>query len=161
MSRQGRVMIVGPRRLFQIVGGVVLVVALVAGGLSLRRADSSMSMQASTQAFDLSKQPAQIVDLYRFVEGSPSLAAVIPCYCGCGPSPNLGHESLLDCFILPDGSGYESHAALCAICTGEADDIRRLSAEGTESAAIRTWIDEKYGKYGVPTDTPRVDEMEN
>lgn len=120
--------------------------ALVAGGLSLRKADNSV------QAFDLSKQPAQIVDLYKFVKGSPALAATIPCYCGCGSS--LGHESLLDCFVASDGTGFDSHASSCAICTNEADDVRRLSSEGTEPATIRTWIDEKYGKYGVPTDTP-------
>lgn len=99
---------------------------------------------------DLGSLPAETAVRYRFVEAHPDLAERIPCYCGCGKS--LGHQSLKDCYLRPNG--YNDHAVGCLICGQIASDAEELSKAGLDVAAIRARIDEKYSVYGPPTDTP-------
>ncbi len=87
---------------------------------------------------------------YHFVESHQDLAAGVPCYCGCH---GLGHRSLLDCYIRPDGR-YERHASGCAVCGMETNDIDRMLGEGMDTRSIRTAIDAAYSSYGRPTGTP-------
>ncbi len=77
--------------------------------------------------------------------------STVPCYCSCGA---VGHESLKDCFI--DGEGFEEHASFCDICVSEALDVYQWQKQGLSPGEIRLRIDEKYARYGEPTDTPRV-----
>lgn len=105
----------------------------------------------SEHVLDLSTQPAEVVANFRYIESHRALAEHIPCYCGCGRA--LGHQNLFDCFVISPGK-YSDHAEGCVICRREAADIERLSADGTDMRAIRTWIDGEYSKYGPPTNTP-------
>lgn len=129
-----------------LVAAATLLLAVAGGALLLR------SGSGGGEAFALEDQQPRTAGLYRYVETVPGLAATIPCYCGCGPL--LGHTSLLDCFIRPDGKGYGSHASYCAICTDEAEQIMELEASGTAPKDIRVAIDGDFSRFGAPTDTP-------
>jgi hypothetical protein len=127
----------------------------LAGGVAVVTAAALAVLQpwsaGEPAPFDLASQPAETVRWYRFAESHADLVSRVPCYCGCGKS--LGHHSLSDCFMRPDGEGYDSHASACTICLDEARDAERLLAEGRDTDSIRTWINEEYRKYGPPTAT--------
>ena len=132
------------------------VVAVVVGGAlpagvigSIAAVGIWLSGPAPT-AFSLDGLPEATVHNYHFIESEPDLASRIPCYCGCR---SLSHRNLLDCYLRPDG-GYEQHASGCGICGWEADDVEKMLAEGADPSRIRAAIDEEYGSYGKPTDTP-------
>lgn len=108
--------------------------------------------ESPAPAFDLARQPADVVAAYEFVDRHAELVSHIPCYCGCGKS--LGHGSLRDCYLKRDGSGYEAHASVCYVCLEEAGDIEQLVAAGEGLSAIRAWIDKEYSRFGPPTSTP-------
>lgn len=129
-------------------GLAVAVAAALALGLFWLRAGS----ESSAPAFSLDGQPAEVTARYHFVEQHPELISTIPCYCGCGNS--LGHQSLRDCYLRPDGGGYDDHASVCYVCLEEVTDIERLVAAGEDPASIRTWIGTEYSKFGPPTSTP-------
>jgi hypothetical protein len=83
--------------------------------------------------------PDAFAALYRVVEDRPELFAEIPCFCGC--QAMLDHRHLLDCFVRPDGSGWEAHAAGCGVCIGEAQQVAALLDAGeTDPDAIRTAV---------------------
>ncbi len=128
-----------------VVGGVVpasVVASIAAAGI--------LWGGSTPTSFALDGLPEATVQNYHFIESRPELAQHIPCYCGCS---GLGHGSLLDCFVRPEG-GYEPHASGCGICGMEADDAERMLVDGQDVHAIRTAIDAKYSAYGKPTDTP-------
>ncbi len=81
----------------------------------------------------------------------PGLLERVPCYCGCAA---VGHKSLKDCFINDDGT-FDDHASYCDLCVSEALDVYRWDQEGRSLKEIRAMIDEKYSRYGDPTDTPK------
>lgn len=128
-----------------VVGG-----ALPAGVISSIAAAGIWLGGSAPSAFALDGLPEGTVHNYHFVESQPELAARIPCYCGCH---SLAHRNLLDWYIRPDG-GYERHASGCGICGWEADDVERMVADGMHASSIGAAIDEEYGSYGKPTDTP-------
>lgn len=76
----------------------------------------------------------------------------VPCYCSCSA---IGHESLKDCFLEGD-AGFEEHASYCDLCVSEALDVYTWQKQGISMEEIRSRIDEKYSKYGEPTDTPKI-----
>jgi hypothetical protein len=125
----------------------VLLSAWVASGPEARRDLEAVA--------DLSTQPPAIVANYRYIEGHAEVARQVPCYCGCGRS--LGHENLLDCYVIRRGV-YSEHATGCKICTDEANDIERLAEAGASLVEIRMSIDASYAVYGAPTNTPPVKE---
>ena len=133
-----------------------VVVVAILGGLIPAGVVASIAVAgiwlggSARTAFALDGLPEATVHNYHFVESEPQLATRIPCYCGC---PRLGHRSLLDCFVRPEG-GYERHASGCSICGWEADDVERSLSDGLDAASIRAAIDEEYGSYGKPTNTP-------
>ncbi|GAB4325639.1 MAG: hypothetical protein Kow0010_08280 [Dehalococcoidia bacterium] len=127
----------------------LVVVAAAAGAAGVWTRASSGT---PAHGFDLEGQPADVVASYRFVEQHAGLVSTIPCYCGCGKS--LDHQSLRDCYLKPNGSGYEGHASVCSVCLEEVADIERLLTAGEDTAAIRSWIDREYSKFGPPTATP-------
>ena len=90
---------------------------------------------------------------YRIAVSAPEALAAVPCYCGCGLSQ--GHVSLKECYLQPDGS-YTDHASNCHLCVEEALDVGKWQAEGVSLKEIRSRIDQKYGEYGAPTNTPPV-----
>ncbi len=82
----------------------------------------------------------------------PDVLEKVPCYCGCGA---VGHESLKDCFLEED-AGFEKHASYCDLCVSEALDVYTWQKQGHSMRDIRSRIDEKYSKYGEPTNTPQI-----
>jgi hypothetical protein len=82
----------------------------------------------------------------------PELLEGIPCYCSCGA---VGHKSLKDCFLKGE-EGFEEHASYCDICVNEALDVYTWQKEGVSLQEIRSRIDEKYTRFGEPTDTPPI-----
>jgi len=98
----------------------------------------------------LSALPPDVAAVYRYVAANRSLAAHVPCYCGCGQFE--GHTSLWDCFMKADGE-FDDHAAGCMICLEIGRDIGALAKQGNDLVAIRARIDERFRQYGPPTKT--------
>jgi len=96
---------------------------------------------------------AQVLQAYETAISIPEVLAVMPCYCNCSP---LGHKNLKDCFLREDGS-LEDHGAYCGACILEALDVAKWQEEGYSLKQIREKIDDKYHRYGEPTDTPPLD----
>lgn len=83
----------------------------------------------------------------------PDVLVKMPCYCSCGA---IGHRSLKDCFT-EDSGGFADHASYCDLCVEEALDVYQWQKEGIPLKEIRSRIDEKYSKFGEPTDTPPIE----
>jgi hypothetical protein len=80
---------------------------------------------------------------YRYAETHRADVSVIPCFCGC--EEFLAHENLYDCFVRTDGAGYDSHAAGCGVCLGEAAVASQLLDAGTPAAEVADRIVEQFG----------------
>ncbi len=81
----------------------------------------------------------------------PDLLRGLPCFCGCG-TYLPPHRTLLDCFIRPDGSGFDAHAAGCQVCQQETLDAARWTDEGLPPADVRRRVVATYGERGPSTD---------
>ena len=99
----------------------------------------------------------QVLQAYEAAVRMPEVLQIIPCYCGCGEAH--GHQNLKDCFFKADGS-FNDHGAFCEICDMEVADIAQWRAEGYSLEQIRGLIDEKYPRYGEPTDTAPIVQSE-
>jgi hypothetical protein len=132
--------------------GIALAVA--ASGAACAGGEQGQAPQARAMTgsgtVELAALPEPVAARYRFAEANRALMERIPCYCGCA---SLGHRSLYDCFLTPDGA-YEAHGAGCGICQAEAVDVERLLGEGMSVAEIRAAIDATYGSAGPSTKTP-------
>jgi hypothetical protein len=98
---------------------------------------------------------------YDFASGHGDELAYIPCYCGCGE--HSGHRNVRDCFIkqqTTSNTTYDDHGAGCDICVSIVLDVETQLGEGQPLAAVSSYIDGKYAKYGPGTDTPLPTEME-
>ncbi len=100
---------------------------------------------------------AQVLQAYETAVQIPEVLLLMPCYCGCGEAH--GHQNLKDCFFKEDGS-LNDHGAFCDICDMEVADIARWQEEGYSLEQIRWLIDEKYPRYGEPTDTAPIAQSE-
>lgn|GEM_PF-1495102 len=92
---------------------------------------------------DLATLSEDVAVLYRFAERHQAELAPVPCFCGC--EEFLAHESLYDCFVRADGAGYDSHAAGCGVCLGEAAVAADLLAAGTPAGEVAQRIIEQFG----------------
>lgn len=92
---------------------------------------------------ELTTLSEDVAVLYRFAEGHQAELAQVPCFCGC--EEFLAHESLYDCFVRADGAGYDSHAAGCGVCLGEAAVASDLLAAGTSAGQVAQRIIEQFG----------------
>jgi len=122
-----------------------LVIVLAGGvGMSMRH-DAPMfpSGRPAVAGFMLSSLSGDTASHYHFADAHPSMYEQVPCFCGCDAM--LGHRSLLDCFVKPDGTGWESHASGCAICIQESRMIRRMLDRGIPPDAISDAIVAHYG----------------
>ncbi len=63
--------------------------------------------------------------------------------------------SLADCFFDSD-SGYNAHAANCAVCLEEAEDAALWYGQGMSLSEVRQGIDQKYQERGPSTRTPPI-----
>ena len=133
------------------VAAVALVTVVAAVFLFAPGGDAGTERDSTLEsALDLSSQPPEMAAMYHYAEAHAAVFEKIPCYCGCGKA--IGHQSLLDCFLIAPGQ-YSDHASGCMVCTDEAADVERLVAQGQDTTAIRAWIDVEYSKYGPPTST--------
>ena len=93
---------------------------------------------------------------YEYALEDPELLEHIPCYCNCH---RLGHKSVEDCFVSKfkeDGKVvFTEHGANCGTCYSIVLDSKELSQEGKTTQEIRDFIDNKYSRYGLPTNTPK------
>jgi hypothetical protein len=86
--------------------------------------------------------PTALLPRYLGAESHPEVFSATPCFCGCAEM--LGHRHLLDCFVRPDGGGWEAHALGCAVCLGEADQVLQLLADGRPVAEIVAAVVEQW-----------------
>ena len=87
---------------------------------------------------------APTLKAYGYAIENPEVIEKIPCYCGC---EEIGHTSLLSCYISDDGV-YSSHASNCDICVGEVIRIKELYESGMYISDIKEIIDKEYSQYG-------------
>jgi hypothetical protein len=159
ITERGEVM---SRRLIIFLGGLFIVVAFISTSVifNLRGAEKGDLESENTLISELADSAEGLPD---YATGSPRTKAAyavaleipealeaIPCYCSCGA---IGHKSLKECYLSPEG-GFEEHASFCDICVNEALDVYTWQHEGVPLSEIRSRIDEKYSRFGAPTDTP-------
>lgn len=128
---------------------VAVVAAVVTSGADAGPPASSTS-RAAAAPLDPDAVAADVVARYRTAEHAPEMFAAVPCYCGC--EEFLGHRHLLDCFVRPDGAGWEAHAAGCGVCLGEADTVAAVLADGGTAMDARRTVVQRFG--GTPPTTP-------
>jgi hypothetical protein len=92
---------------------------------------------------DLSTLDGRLAAMYRGVKAHGRHFDDIPCFCGCDRT--LEHRHLLDCFVLQDGGGWESHATGCSVCQGEARMALELFDQGVDPAEVRDLVIDEYG----------------
>lgn len=138
----------------------LLLVALmvIAAGWALARGPG-VGSPAPTQVEMLAVSPGgevqlaeldpELQALYQDVAADEEAFLQVRCYCGC--EAMLDHESLLDCFVRPDGA-WERHAIGCGVCRAEAEQVLAARAAGTPMAQIVADIDATYGMITEGTD---------
>jgi hypothetical protein len=131
----------------------VLGLALIAGPLSLVLGDDSPSSTTTRNMGDVGGIPVdldtlspELASLYRSAERHGDHFTKIPCFCGCQEG-RLEHRNLLDCYVLRDGRGWESHAVGCDVCQGEARLALSLLDEGLDIGEV---TDKVIDAYGMP-----------
>ena len=93
---------------------------------------------------DISTLDGSLAALYRGAEGHAAHFKEIPCFCGCDKT-RLQHRHLLDCFVLKDGRGWESHATGCSVCQGEARMALGLLDKGVDPDEVRELVIDEFG----------------
>jgi hypothetical protein len=158
MKTPGRSLLIITIVLIAVVGGSALILTKKGvgnenenGGLSNPVIDELISSSSDgLPEYALSSKKTEAG--YRVAIKIPDILEKMPCYCSCGA---IGHGSLKNCYIKAEG-GFEEHASYCDICVNEALDVYMWQKEGVSLKEIRSRIDEKYSRYGEPTDTPLI-----
>lgn len=120
-----------------VVGGVVVV-----GGVMMSSPDDHVASVAPGGTLDLDTVSAELAAHYHFADAHRSMYEAVPCFCGC--EAMLDHRSLLDCFVRPDGSGWERHASGCAVCVQESRMVRRMLGNGMAPQAISSAVIDRF-----------------
>ena len=129
--------------------GPLLALLLVAGGAAALIASGDDGDAGDAHAMgaapplELASVTDDIAGHYRYAEGHQTDFSKIPCFCGC--EEFLGHENLYDCFVRTDGAGFDSHAAGCGVCIGEAVVASQLLDAGTPVTDVADRIVEQFG----------------
>ncbi len=92
---------------------------------------------------------------YKYAVSDPGLLENIPCYCNCH---RLGHKNVKDCFIEKKEENkivFSDHGANCGICYSIVLDAKKMNKRGKSVQEIRSFIDNKYSRYGRGTNTPK------
>lgn len=129
---------------------LVVVVLVVGGGTLGMTLGRGSSMPGHMSGFSIDGLPPEVAGHYRFAASHLREFSLIPCYCGC--QNMLGHRSLADCFVRPEG-GWEQHAAGCGICLGEAAMARSLLEEGRSPPQVAEAVIDSY-EVSVPMPSP-------
>jgi hypothetical protein len=130
------------------VAALIVIVAGVGSGLYQAMHDTAPASTSRAQGaqmtdgFSLMGAPVAVRAHYRFAGNHRDTYRQIPCYCGCDSF--LAHRSLEDCFVAADGTGWDPHAAGCAVCIDESSIVRRLIAGGLSPPAIRDEVVHRY-----------------
>ena len=74
-------------------------------------------------------------EVYEYAAEMPMVMDGLFCYCEC--LRNVGHYSLLECFM-------DDHAAGCDICLQEAITAYEMTRQGRSLDDVRTAIDGRY-----------------
>jgi hypothetical protein len=129
------------------VAPVVTVVVVAAGAIALvvsqGDSDEGVHAMAAVAPLELSSVSQDVAAHYRYAEAHQADFSAIPCFCGC--QEFLDHGNLYDCFVRADGAGYDSHAAGCGVCIGEASVASRLLDVGTPAAEVAERIVGQFG----------------
>lgn len=124
--------------------GLVVVTAVVTFVVVSRPAGHS----AGAAPLDLSTVSESIAGHYQYAKAHADDFRQITCWCGC--QQYLGHHNLEDCFIRPDdGHGWESHAAGCGVCIGEAAIAAQMLDAGKTAAEIRAVVAAEFGTTAI------------
>jgi hypothetical protein len=141
-ERSGRHRMAGPAAL-------LVVLVLFGGAITAVRSATTPEQGPTTMAgrdappIELTGLRPKIAAQYRHAETHADLYRSVPCYCGCDRFAD--HADLYDCYVRADGAGYDAHAAGCAICQAEAEQVRRLVEQGRTPAEIRRLIIDQFG----------------
>ena len=92
----------------------------------------------------ISTLDSHLAAMYRGAKAHGRHFKQIPCFCGCDKT-RLQHRHLLDCFVLKDGGGWESHATGCSVCQGEARMALELFDQGVDPGEVRDLVIDAYG----------------
>lgn len=95
-------------------------------------------------AVSLSTLDPSLAQIYKAAKAHGSHFEQFPCFCGCQEG-RLEHRQLLDCYVLRDGTGWESHAIGCGICQGEARTALQMLKADTPVDEIRARIIDEFG----------------
>jgi hypothetical protein len=128
----------------------VAVVAAGAVGLVVSTDDGEAGgadPMAPAAPLELASVSEDIAGHYRYAEAHQADLTLVPCFCGC--EEFLAHESLYDCFVRADGAGYDSHAAGCGVCIGEAAVASGLLDAGTPATDVAARIVEQFGSTPI------------
>jgi len=93
---------------------------------------------------------AETQNIYALAAKEKSVLYQLPCYCRC--DKEVGHKSLLDCYV-------DTHAAHCVLCKKEAALAYSETQAGKTAAQIRKeitdgkWKDVDLSKYDTPLAT--------
>ena len=99
------------------------------------------------EPLDLATVSENIAGRYRHAAAHADAYREIPCWCGC--QQFLGHRNLADCFVRPDGRGWEAHAAGCGVCNGEAAIAERMLVAGKTPAEITEAVNAEFGTTAI------------
>jgi hypothetical protein len=140
-------------KLFTSVLGLLLILILSACG----RPQADLALAPIEQLReDIQHQYDHIRVPYQLALANPDVFSQIPCYCGC---PAL-HKNVKECFVRdvkPDGTVvWDSMGLSCKICQDIVQDTRQMVRQNKPLVEIRLAIDEKYSRFGPPTNTPPV-----
>ncbi len=128
---------------------VAVVTVMVLGGLGVTGAVMVMSPHGTGGSvmagsmLDLDSVSAQTAAHYHFASAHRSMYGTVPCFCGCDAM--LGHRSLRDCFVRPDGAGWDAHASGCAVCIEESQMVRRMLGRGVPPESIPGVVIDRFG----------------
>jgi uncharacterized protein with PCYCGC motif len=134
-----------PRRWIRTAATLVVVMALAAGVTYLGVGRDGG--HAGPAPLDLATVSADIAGHYRNALAHADSYREIPCWCGC--QQFLGHRNLFDCFVRPDGRGWEAHAAGCGVCNGEAAMAQRMLDEGQAPNDVATAVNLEFGVTAI------------
>jgi hypothetical protein len=148
-------------RRFGAIVAAIIVIGLLAGAITVVRGSIAATQQhagmtgmpgmgAGRDAAPIALESLRtdVAALYRHADEHAELYRDVPCYCGCDKFAD--HRHLYDCFVRPDGAGFEAHGAGCAICQAEAVQVRHLLRSGHDPAQIRNAIIEQFGPATNP-----------
>lgn len=152
---------VTPPRPFGAAIAMLLLVGLLAGSITLVRGSIAvpepgaapggmpgMAMTGDAAPVAPETLRRDVAQLYRHAAEHPDVYRDVPCYCGCDRFAD--HRHLYDCFVRPDGAGFEAHGAGCAICQAEAVEVRRLLRSGRSPTQVRDAVIEQFGPASNP-----------